>query len=104
MMTDRLAALLTLLESQPEDAFCLYGIAMEHRKAGDLDEAIAYFDRTLAADPDHAYAAYHKARTQDEAGATDAALATIDQGLAAARRSGDSAAAGELAALRDELT
>ena len=32
--SDRLAQLMRMLETDPSDAFCLYGIAQEHAKAG----------------------------------------------------------------------
>ena len=46
-MTDRMSQLRNMLESEPDDAFCLYGIAMEYAKAGQTDRAIAHFDRTI---------------------------------------------------------
>ena len=60
---DRLARLLALLESEPGDAFCLYGVAQEHARAGRHEEALAWYDRSLAADPDSGYAYFHKARS-----------------------------------------
>ena len=50
-MADRIAQLKSLLQSEPRDTFCLYGLAMEYSKAGRVDEAIGFFDRTLAVDP-----------------------------------------------------
>jgi tetratricopeptide (TPR) repeat protein len=103
-MTDRLAQLLALLDAEPGDAFCLYGIAQEHAKRGDDRIAIEYYDRTIAADPDSLYAYYHKARSQQALDDDAGAAISLRAGLARARAAGDTKAAGELAALLDELT
>lgn len=92
-----------LLELEPEDSFLIYGIAQEHLKAGRFAEAVAWFDRTIAADADHCYAYYFKAKALEEAGSLGAALAAVDAGLANARRLQDMKAMSELSALRDEL-
>ena len=34
-----------MLERQPNDAFLLYGIALEHKKLNDHPKAIEYLDR-----------------------------------------------------------
>jgi len=103
MSSDRIAQLERLLEVDPDDAFCLYGLAMEHAKAGAHDEAVRWFDRVLEVEPTHAYACYHRARTLEEAGRTDEAVASCRDGLERARRGGDAKAVGELEALLDEL-
>jgi tetratricopeptide (TPR) repeat protein len=99
----RLPKLLALLESDPEDAFCLYGIAQEYAKAGQFDESLAYFDRTLAVNGDELYAYYHKARVLGSLDRADEACAVIDRGLARARAVGDTHAESELTELRASL-
>jgi len=100
---DRLATLLRMHEQEPEDSFCLYGIAQEHLKRGDHDAAIDWFNRTIAVEPDHAYAYFHKAKAQEEADRTDDAVETLRAGLDVAKRCGDEKAANELAAALDLL-
>jgi tetratricopeptide (TPR) repeat protein len=102
-MTPRLAQLLKFFQLDPKDAFCAYGIAMEHVKAGDAAEALKWFDQTLAIDPDYAYAHYQKAKALGAMGRSEAAAATIQAGLAAARRTGDAHAAEELAGLQASM-
>lgn len=102
-MSDRLEKLLAFHEQDPHDTFCTYGIAMEHIKAGALDEAIAWLDKTMAIDADYAYAYFQKARALSQKGDTDAARAVVDAGIAAAQRSGDQHAAEELAGLKESL-
>lgn len=103
-MTDRIKQLETLLQAEPDDAFCLYGLAMEYAKLHRHTEAIAWFDRTLAVDPDYCYAYFHKAKSQEEGGDAAAAQATLRTGLCRAQAIGDAKAMSELAAYLDELT
>lgn len=103
-MPTRLEQLLKFNQLDPKDAFCCYGIAMEHIKAGDSAQALHWLDQTLAIDPDYAYAYFQKAKTLHSAGQAAAALAAIDSGMAAARRKGDNHAAEELTGLRASLS
>jgi|688.fasta_scaffold1751004_2 tetratricopeptide (TPR) repeat protein len=100
---DRLARLLALLESEPGDAFCLYGVAQEHARAGRHEEALAWYDRSLAADPDSGYAYFHKARSLEELDRVADACAALRAGAEAARRSGDSHALAEIRGYLDQL-
>tara|TARA_Y100000589_G_scaffold308404_1_gene324908 strand:- start:616 stop:939 length:324 start_codon:yes stop_codon:yes gene_type:complete len=96
---DRLSQLRNLLENDPHDAFCMYGIAMEHAKANRHTEAIAWFDQTIETDPAYTYAWYHKARCLDDAGKTEEAIQTLEEGMKQAKLVGDSHAAEEMASL-----
>lgn len=93
-----------MLEQDPSDAFCLYGVAQEHASAGRLEEAVAWFHRTIAADPGHAYARFHLAKVLERAGDVPGAVSALQEGLRIARASGDAKAANELAGYLDELT
>jgi len=101
---DRLAALLAMLEKEPGDAFCLYGIAQEHAARGAHEQAIAWFDRTIAAEPTHGYAFFHKARSLEALGRVPEAIAVLRAGIDAARTAGDRHAVSELTGFLDELT
>ena len=102
-MTDRMSQLRNMLESEPDDAFCLYGIAMEYAKAGQTDRAIAHFDRTIEVQADYCYAYYHKARCLLDDDRTEEARSTLEAGLDQARESGDIHAEGEIEALLGEI-
>jgi tetratricopeptide (TPR) repeat protein len=93
-----------LLAADPNDPFLLYGMAQEHAKQGRHAEALAWYDRCLAADPKYAYAYFHKARSEEAMGNSDAAVATLRAGQAAARAAGDSHALSEISGYLDELT
>jgi len=102
-MTDRIDQLLKLHEADPNDPFGPYALAMEHAKAGRVDEAIAWLDKTLTIDEDHAYAWYHKARLLAEIGRADEAGHAAGLGLDAAQRTGDAKTIEELTELRQTL-
>jgi tetratricopeptide (TPR) repeat protein len=99
-----IADLERLLAAAPSDPDLLYGLAMEHAKAGRTDTACTFFDRCLAADPAYCYAYYHKARTLEAAGRLPEAVATLREGHAAAQRAGDRHAISEITAYLDELS
>lgn len=102
-MSDRLAKLTKLLALDDRDTFVLYALAQEHAKAGDHDQAITFYDRTLAVDPAYCYAYFHKARSQQAQGDIPAARLTVQTGITAAHRAGDGKALGELSSLQVEL-
>lgn len=93
-----------LLEADPDDAFCLYGVAQEHLRRDRPAEALPWFDRCLAADPAYCYAYFHKAKALEALGRVDDAVAALQAGLAQARRTGDRQATSEIGAFLDELT
>jgi tetratricopeptide (TPR) repeat protein len=95
-MTPRLQKLLKMIDATPNDAFLLYGAALEHKNAGEFAESVAYLDRAIAADPGMCYAYYQKGQVLEEQGETDAAAGAYRAGLAVARRLGDAKAEGEL--------
>lgn len=97
-MTSRLQTILGMLERTPDDAFLLYAAAMEHRKAGDRRQAVAFFDRCIAVDANSCYAYYHKGQVLEEDGDLDAARAAYRAGIAAAQRCNDAKALSELQA------
>ena len=102
-MADRIQQLKTMLEAEPADAFCMYGLAMEYTKRGEAAEAIEWFDRTIAADPDHCYAYFHKAKAQQSMGNASAAINTLRAGLDRANACRDLKAAGEIDAFLEDL-
>src|SRR5215475_4225424 len=96
--------LMRLLAADPNDAFVLYGIAQEHAKSGNYTEAVAFYDRCLAADPAYCYAYFHKAKTQEAQGRPEDALRTLRAGVEAARAAQDGHALSEISAYLDELS
>lgn len=102
-MADRLQQLLNLLDAEPRDPFLLYGVAMEHKKAGDDAAALDYLGRTIAADAGYCYAYYQKGQVLEAAGEEVAAREAYRAGIDAAERVGDAHAKSELSAALDML-
>ena len=86
---DRISQLRNLLDKDPHDAFCMYGIALEHVKTGHYDEAVAWFDRTIETDPAYCYAWLHKAKCQFNKGDDVGAIFTLKDGIKQAQELGD---------------
>ncbi len=102
-MPERLDALEAMLAENPNDPFCLYGIAQEHLNNGACDLAIGYFEKCLESDPSYLYAYYHKARALEELDRVDDAVATLETGLRQAKEAGDVHAINEISGYIDIL-
>jgi tetratricopeptide (TPR) repeat protein len=102
-MADRIEQLQRLLQIDPNDSFCLYGLAMEHAKRGDHDQAVAHFDRAIHADPNSCYAYFHKAKSLEQQGSLDLARQALATGLARAKAVGDQHAMSEISAYLFEI-
>ena len=101
---DRLRQLQQMLDKSPQDTFLLYGIAMEHKKAGDLPRAIEYFDRVIHIDDRYCYAYHQRGLAHEMAGDAEAAKQSYREGVEAARRKGDAHAEGEIQAALDMVS
>lgn len=92
----RLQQLMKMLEREPNDAFLLYGVAMEHKKADRPAEAIEYLRRTIAADALYCYAFYQLGQVYEADGKVADAKKAFEDGISAAIRKGDAHAKSEL--------
>ena len=101
--SDRLRQLQQMLEKSPEDTFLLYGIAMEHKKAGDAERAVEYFDRVIRLDPGYCYAYHQRGLVHENTGDVEGAKQSYRDGVAAAMRKGDAHAQGEIQAALDMI-
>lgn len=78
------------------DSFAFYGLAMEYRKEGRTDDALATFTRLRDADPDYVPMYLMAGQTLLDAGRPDEAKSWLEAGVAIARKKGDRHALGEL--------
>jgi len=85
-----------MLEREPNDPFLLYGVAMEHKKAGLHTDAIEFFEKTIAVDSGYCYAFYQLGQTYEEMGDTALAKKAYEDGIVAAKVKGDDHAKSEL--------
>ena len=101
--SERMRQLQQMLEKSPDDTFLLYGVAMEHKKAGELDRAIEYFQRVTQIDPGYCYAYHQRGLAYEMAGEIESARRAYRDGIEAAARKGDSHAQAEIQAALDML-
>jgi Tfp pilus assembly protein PilF len=90
--------LLAMLEKTPEDTFLLYGVAMEHKKAGETARAVDFFNRVIRIDPGYCYAYHQRGLVYESSGDLESARQSYREGIAAARNKGDAHAGEEIAA------
>jgi thioredoxin-like negative regulator of GroEL len=88
--------------AKPNDAFALYGLAMECANAGDAAAADEHFKAILGAHPEYVAAYFQYGQFLARIGRTDEARSTLSAGIAAAGRTGNEHARSEMeAALAD---
>ena len=80
-----------------------YGLAMEYRSAGRVDDALATFRKVHALAPDYVPAYFMRAQVHEGQGDLDGARAALADGIEAARRTGDAHALSEMTTMLDSL-
>jgi tetratricopeptide (TPR) repeat protein len=84
------------IAQRPGDPFPQYGLALEYKNAGQLDEAQAAFARLMNAHPTYTAAYLHAGNTSVALGRPEDARAIYARGLEACLGAGDAHARGEL--------
>lgn len=102
-MTSRKEQILSLLESDPDDTFLRYGLAMELRKEGTYEEAREHFGKLMHQDPPYVAAWFMCGQMLAEVGDIDASRTVLREGIEVARQQGDAHAAGEMGELLASL-
>ena len=99
----RLDTLRRIAAQRPDDPFPQYGLAMELRSEGHLDEALGIFAKLRTAAPD--YVPQYLMHGQILVGLSrkDEARSVMEEGRLVAARKGDGHAASELASALAEL-
>ena len=97
-MTPRQEQLRKLLERTPDDAFLVYAMALEQRKAGELDAALATLGRVTVLDPKYAYAHFQRGQIYEGRDDAASARAAYAAGVEAAKLAGDRKGEGEIGA------
>ena len=99
----RMRQLQKMLQSQPDDPFLLYGVAMEHKKAGDPGAALEFLRQVTARDPNYCYAYYQQGLVHESQGDKESARRAYLDGIQASERAGDAHAKGEIEAALEML-
>ena len=85
-----------LIGACPDDPFPRYGLAMELKKQGRLEEAVLAFRELVVRFGDYVAGHHQLARALEAAGRVEEARGAYRQGIEAARRTGDAHAAEEM--------
>ncbi len=100
---DRIATFKSFIQRAPTDPFPRYGLAMEHRGRGELDQAWVVFQELLEKFPDYVPTYLMAGGTLASLGRRDEAAAVYRRGLEAAGKKRDDHAARELETALAEL-
>jgi len=100
---DRIATFKSFISRTPTDPFPRYGLAMEHRTRGELDEAWTAFRDLLDNFPDYVPTYLMAGGTLVSLGRKDEAQVVYRRGIETASRKGDGHARGELESALNEL-
>jgi predicted Zn-dependent protease len=92
----RIDAIKKIVESQPNDPFPRYGLAMEYKNAGRAEEAHAQFVELETRHPEYVAQYLMHGNLLVTMHQLDEARGVLERGIAAARKKGDSHALGEL--------
>lgn len=102
-MSERIEKIQAMLADEPDSEMLQYMLAMEHRKQGDSEAALAAFDKLQHRDPPHVPSFLMGAQLLADLARTEEARAVLRSGIEAARDQGNSHAAGEMAELLASL-
>ena len=89
MEKNRLEILMQFVERNPQDPFARYGLAMEHARLGEHDQAIENFRKLWEINPDYAAAYFQAGQLLARMGQTEQARRVLGEGIEAAGRIGD---------------
>lgn len=101
---DKIAGLKEILALDPKNSFARYGIALELANRGEIDPAMAEFDKLLQIDPDYTAGYFMAAQTLSKAGRTAEAVERLKSGISCAARSDNRHALSEMQGMLDELS
>ena len=84
------------IAQRPADPFPHYGLALEHKNAGQLEEAWAVFADLMEKHPTYTAAYLHAGNTAVALGRIEDARAVYTRGIEACVKAGDAHARGEI--------
>ena len=103
MPNTRLDQLQAMLQEEPGDKFLRYAIALEHKRGGEMEQAIAGLEALVKEDPKYIPPYYQLALTLAELDRAAEAIAACEAGALQCIITGDRKARAELLALKTEL-
>lgn len=103
MSSTRLDQLREMLADEPEDAFIRYAIALELKRAGNMEQAAADLEALLKADPKYIACYYQLALILIDLGRVEEALHVCETGSLQCIITGDRKARAELIELKHAI-
>jgi len=100
---NRIDMLSSFLNQNPNDAFARYGLALEYANSGQIETALAEFNKLLQVNPDYTAGYQMAAQTLMRAGRSDEARKMLTDGITCAQRTGNRHAQSEMEGMIDEL-
>jgi tetratricopeptide (TPR) repeat protein len=95
-MSARLSYLLQLHTASPADSFVLFALAKEYEGAGDLPQALNFYQKLRDSDPKYVGLYYHLGKLHEQQAELANAIEAYKQGIQVAREAGDFHALSEL--------
>ena len=96
MVEDRLVFMEEMLETNPNDPFLLYAIAIEYQNKGDEKKTQSIFTKLVKEHPDYLPAYYQLGQILEKKGKLDKAIALYRKGKDLAEKANDQKVLGEL--------
>ena len=103
MPIERISQLRAMLAEEPGDPFLRYAIALEKKRAGEMENAAADLERLLLEDPAYIACYYQLALILADLGRTGEAIHVCEAGSVQCLVAGDRKARAELTALKEGL-
>ena len=99
----RRAEIQKMLESEPEDLFLQYALAMEWESEGELEKSSKIHRELMSRTPPHVPSYFRVAQQLVRAGEADASREVLREGIEIARQQGDHHAAAEMSELLQSI-
>jgi tetratricopeptide (TPR) repeat protein len=85
-----------MLQTQKDDPFLWYALALEHQKENAIPSAIEIFEKLISSNPDYLPTYYQLGKLYESQGEEEKAIDAFQDGRKLAKKKGDLKAAGEL--------
>ena len=100
---DKIAGLKEILALDPKNSFARYGIAVELANRGEIDAAMAEFDKFCRSMSDYTAGYFMAAQTLGQSGTDGRGIERLKAGINCAARTGNRHALSEMQGMLDEL-